>query len=147
VIPGYVIAVAKFVGVPLLVIGGMLSSISVLKGRRRKKRRLRGSGAQRVAGGWREVIDNARDLSYVVPSSMTRQEQARLLPLETMGTLARTADAMIFGVAEPVNTEIESYWSEIEKVVRYLRGGVSRARRLRAMVRVSSLRKGGRDSS
>ncbi|HEY1486876.1 MAG TPA: transglutaminase-like domain-containing protein, partial [Micromonosporaceae bacterium] len=66
-------------GPPILVVIVLAVGLLGWKWRRRRRRRTNGSTANRYAGGWRELVDLARDAGVEVPAGRTRQQQADLL--------------------------------------------------------------------
>ena len=74
-----------FVVFPLLVLLLVYGSIRLAKWVRRRRRRTRGATASQVTGGWRELIDTARDLRMPLPVKGTRLEQARALEEHVFG--------------------------------------------------------------
>ena len=74
-----------YVLVPLAVLLLVYGAIRGAKWLRRRRRRTTGGMAMRVTGGWREIIDTARDLRMPVPAKGTRIEQARALELHVDG--------------------------------------------------------------
>ncbi|MDN5765701.1 MAG: DUF3488 and transglutaminase-like domain-containing protein [Humibacillus sp.] len=74
-----------FLVVPLLVLLAVYGLIRLTKWVRRRRRRTRGTTAHRVTGGWREVVDTARDLRMPLPARGTRLEEARALELHVSG--------------------------------------------------------------
>lgn len=161
---GYVLLLVLAVGVPLLLVLVPILLIVLLKVLRRRRRRRTGSGSGRVAGGWAEVLDRARDLGVPVASSGTRHEQAHELetglaegrttrrrrrqarPVDVAGldtaALARHADAGVFGPVLPDESAVDGYWQHVESTESRLRSAVGRRRWLRSRVSVTSLRKG-----
>ena len=81
-----------FVVVPLLVVLLVYGAIRGAKWLRRRRRRTTGETASRVSGGWREVVDTARDLRMPLPVKGTRLEQARALEEHVFGPAAREAE-------------------------------------------------------
>jgi Transglutaminase-like superfamily len=71
--------VATWSGPPVLAVLLVAGGILAWKRRRRRLRRTGGSTANRYAGGWRELVDLARDSGLAVPAGRTRQQQADLL--------------------------------------------------------------------
>ena len=138
-IPTIVITLAKFVGLPSLL--GMLAagSIGALKLRRRRRRRNLGSPAQRIAGGWRELIDLANDYKFGVGANLTRREQAAALAIVNAPTLALEADSLVFGPRQPTDEAVDRYWNEVDVSLRQLGSGVGRIQRIRAFLNISSL--------
>ncbi|MBD8043032.1 transglutaminase domain-containing protein [Arthrobacter sp. Sa2BUA2] len=138
-----VLAVASL---PLVVLFGPLLVILLLKRRRRKRRRNTGGPAQRVAGGWREVLSSAADHGVLLTGRQTRREDAAVLgkafpsEAETTSVLARRADAGVFGPGDPAEEEVQAYWSEVEKLRAQLDGSVGFWQRQRARYSLRSLR-------
>ena len=66
-------------GPPILVIALLMGAVLGWKWRRRHKRRTVGTPANRYAGGWRELVDLARDAGVAMPPGQTRQQQADVL--------------------------------------------------------------------
>ena len=131
---------------PLVVLFGPLLAILLLKRRLRKQRRTAGGTAQRVAGGWREVLGAAADLGVAVSGRRTRREDAaalgRAFPAGAAATaaLARRADAGIFGPGNPSEEEVRGYWEDVESVRSSLTGTAGFWQRQRARYSLRSLR-------
>jgi hypothetical protein len=66
-------------GPPTLLVLLLAGAVIGWKWRRRNRRRTMGAIANRYAGGWREIVDLARDAGIDMPSGRTRQQQADLL--------------------------------------------------------------------
>jgi hypothetical protein len=100
-----------YVGIPLVVIGLVVAGIRLAKLVRRRRRRTRGSPAHRIGGGWREVVDTARDLRMQLPHRATRLEQARALELHVSGPPPEkpspVIDGAVIGAPLPVRPEPE----------------------------------------
>ncbi len=136
--------IAVSVAVPLLLVLGPIVLVLAYKARRRRRRRTTGPFADRVSGGWREVVDAATDLGVSPPAGSTRRETAQVLA-GTLGdhghvALAHRADATVFSAAEPAEDDVEAYWREVVVVVDSMRGSVNRRARVRAAVSLRSLR-------
>ena len=132
-IPAWVITTGKWVGGPLLVIGLLCALIVLVKVQRRRLRRTRGTPAGRLARGWREIVDHARDLgSPAVLAGTTRKEQAALLAAHDLSLLARSADSHVFGPADPDDAAATTFWREVDATRRRMSRTVGRRRRLRA---------------
>ncbi|MER2133534.1 MAG: transglutaminase-like domain-containing protein [Arthrobacter sp.] len=131
---------------PLVVLFGPLLAILLLKRRLRKRRRTAGGTAQRVAGGWREVLGAAADLGVAVSGRRTRREDAAALGRAFPGgaaataALARRADAGIFGPGDPSEEEVRGYWEDVESVRSSLTGTAGFWQRQRARYSLRSLR-------
>jgi transglutaminase-like putative cysteine protease len=141
-----VLTAAVYVGLPLLVLLGPCALLVALKLRRRRRRATAGPPSARIAGGWAEVVDTARDLGVRPLPRGTRRETASVLS-ETYGTagavaLAERADAGVFAPGEPTEEEVTRFWSEVEQSLRGMTGSVGRWRRVRRWLALTSLRKG-----
>lgn len=140
-IAGYVIGGGAVLAFPFV-------AIALLKKRRRLRRRHTGRTADRISGGWDEVVDTARDLGVTTPTRITRQESARDLA-ETFAAagpvaVAERMDAHVFGAGEPSADDVDEMWRQVNE----LRTGMARSmhplRRLRAVVSPKSLLSGRR---
>ncbi len=112
-------------GVILLVVGGITGA----KALRRKRRRTRGPASTRIAAGWREAVDQARDLGHSVPLAATRQEQTLALGRTELVDLSQQADRVIFGPGEPSGADVADYWKLVESSTKMLSASVGRGRR------------------
>jgi hypothetical protein len=139
-IPRVVVLIGTYGGPPVLAIVLACLLIVGLKALRRHRRRSRGAPATRVAAGWRELVDGARDLGQAVPPGQTRREDARTLAALELAPLAATADAVVFGPAHPAAESAAWYWAEVDRARRQMSRRMSRRQRLRAAVSLRSLR-------
>ncbi len=71
--------IAIWAGPPIALVVLLAGAVLGWKRRRRRLRRTTGSPANRYAGGWRELVDLARDSGLELPPGRTRQQQADLL--------------------------------------------------------------------
>jgi hypothetical protein len=138
------------VGIPLLLIAGPIVAILAYKARRRALRRSAEQLADRVSGGWHEVVDVVTDLGTSVPRGATRRESAGVIAgahqVPSTLVLAHRADATVFGREQPTSTDVEAFWAEVDELVGGLRSTVSTRRRVRAALSLRSVwaRIGGR---
>jgi hypothetical protein len=138
------------VGIPLLLIAGPILAILAYKARRRALRRSADQLADRISGGWHEVVDVVTDLGTTVPHGATRRESAGVIAgvhqVPSTLMLAHRADATVFGRGEPTQADVEAYWVEVDDLVGGLRSTVSTRRRVRAALSLRSVwaRIGGR---
>jgi transglutaminase-like putative cysteine protease len=143
---GIVLAALGYVGIPLLVVMVPCLLLLWLKRRRRRRRATAGPPSARIAGGWAEVIDTARDLGVRPPPRGTRRETARVLDETYLGSgavaLAERADAGVFAPGEPTDEDVAHFWADVDGSLRGMSGSVGRWRRLRARLSLASLRKG-----
>ncbi|WP_275006240.1 transglutaminaseTgpA domain-containing protein [Promicromonospora iranensis] len=138
------------VGIPLLLIAGPILAILAYKARRRAARRSAEQLADRISGGWHEVVDVVTDLGTTVPRGATRRESAGVIAgahqVPSTLMLAHRADATVFGREEPTPADVEAFWVEVDELVGGLRSTVSTRRRVRAALSLRSVwaRIGGR---
>lgn len=146
---GRVLFWVAVIGIPLLILALPVALVLGLKRRRRMGRFMTGATATRVAGGWSEVVDRARDLGLRPASAATRTEVARAIaetfPTSTEGPLspadlAWRADVSTFAERLPSPSQVEIYWQGVDEVRRSMGHSVSWWRRLRGALSLVSLR-------
>ena len=119
------------------------AAIVLLKRRRRARRRGTGRTADRISGGWAEVVDTARDLGVAGPARVTRQETARDLaatfPSTAPVAVAERMDAHVFGQGEPTTQDVEEMWRQVDELRTGMARSVHPVRRLRAAFSLTSL--------
>lgn len=139
------LAAAAWVVVPLLLLLTPVAALVWLKRRRRRRRATRGSPSARIAGGWAELVDVARDLGTPPPPRSTRRESARVLDqcYAAAGAvaLAERADQGVFAPDEPTEAEAAQFWAAVETGLRGMGSSVPRWRRVRGRLSLSSLRR------
>lgn len=122
--------------------------IGALKAARRRQRREAARAADRISGGWDELVDRASDYGAPVRAGSTRQEDAGVLTAALaeprVATLAMRADAQVFGPVEPTPDDIEAFWTQVDEIVGGMGSGRSLWQRLRARLSVRSLLEGTR---
>jgi hypothetical protein len=137
----------------LVLVLGPLLTIVLLKLRRRNKRRRAARTADRVSGGWDEIVDRAGDLGTPVPTGATRRATATTLaaayPTTPVLEVATRADTSVFGPGDPSEQEVEQYWTEVETVVKTMSASTSWWKRFTAAWSLRSFvhrrpRRGGR---
>jgi len=126
---------------PFLAVGGVTAAFAAVKARRRRRRRSTGPPATRIASGWVEMTDLARDLGEPVPTRATRREAADLLAAHQVETLARQADGAIFGPDEVDDGAVGTFWEGVDRARRSMLGELSPLARWRATVSTASLRR------
>ncbi|GEL99615.1 transglutaminase-like domain-containing protein [Cellulomonas terrae] len=143
---------AGIAAVPLLVLASPLLVVIALKALRRRRRRRSPDPVARVAGGWDEVLDTARDLRRPAGALATRNESARALAASfadvpggalvatRVGALARSADHAVFSATEPSGAHATAYWADVEQTVDAMNRSVGWRRRVRARVSTASLK-------
>lgn len=131
--------------IPLSILALPLLLIALLKSRRRKARFSDGHPAQRVGGGWSEVVSLATDMGAAVDTRATRRESAAVLaeafPASkgTTTMLARRADASIFGAGQPTEEEVREYWTIVDGSLKEMTATVGFWRRQQARFSPRSL--------
>ncbi|MDJ0319705.1 transglutaminase domain-containing protein [Pseudarthrobacter sp. PS3-L1] len=131
--------------IPLAILALPLILIALLKARRRTSRFRAGRPAQRVGGGWSEVVSLATDMGAGIDSRSTRRESAAVLaeafPASEASTLvlASRADAVIFGAGEPSDSDVAEYWTLVDGSLREMSGTMGFWRRQRAKFSPRSL--------
>ncbi len=130
-------------GIVLLLLAPFLI-IGAVKGARRTKRRRAARPADRISGGWDELVDHAVDLRAPVAAGATRSESARVvsttLSQPEVPVLADAADARVFGPGEPTPEDVDAFWREVDAIVGGMAGQVSIWRRLGARLSLRSFR-------
>ena len=128
----------------LLVLTSPLLIVAGLRVRRRRHRLGAEHPADRLAGGWAEVVDAANDLGYRVDGRRTRQEVAADLALAGSTphpvTLAQRIDSGVFGPGSPAASEAEASWLQARETIDALRRHASRRQRWTSRVSIRSLR-------
>lgn len=140
-IPGWVLAIAVAVMLPVLVVAVFATVVLWLKRRRRRRRRSAGQPAQQMAGGWEEFLDVARDAGLPVARTATRREAALLVGAASGPSLARGADRAVFGNAEAEPETVDQYWDDVVRAERELLEPLSWRAGLRARLSLTSLRR------
>ena len=136
--------------IPLSILALPLLLIALLKSRRRKSRFTDGHPAQRVGGGWNEVVSLATDMGAGIDTRATRRESAAVVAgaFPASGTtttlLARRADASIFGAGQPSEEEVKEYWTIVDGSLKEMTATVGFWRRQQARFSPRSLLADGR---
>lgn len=138
-VPAWLVALAIWLVVVLGAVGTFAGGVTVMKGRRRQRRRHAELPAMQVAGAWSELVDICRDLGVHVPLRSTRREQALSVSSADLSPLARRGDASIFGPGQPTSAEVREYWSAVDEMGQQLRDQRSRLNRVLARLSLRSL--------
>jgi hypothetical protein len=124
----------------LLILIGPASLIALLKARRRRRRAGAAHGADRLSGGWDEIVDVACDLGTPLVAGGTRMEGALMLaeryPTAGIMPVATLADTGVFGPTEPSADDTAAFWTQVNLLVKEMHGSTSRFRRLKARLSV-----------
>ena len=140
-VPGWLVGLGTWGGPPVLLVVLVCAAIIGAKGLRRRRRRSRGTPATRLAQGWLELVDHARDLGAPAIAGRTRREQARDLAAHDLGQLATIADARVFGAAQPDDASAAEFWTHVDSARDRMSRSVSRGRRMLAALSLASLRR------
>ncbi|PTT65929.1 transglutaminase, partial [Arthrobacter sp. HMWF013] len=138
--------------IPIAILALPLLLIALLKSRRRKARFTDGHPAQRVGGGWNEVLSLATDMGAGIDARSTRRESAAVVadafPAsgQTTTMLAHRADASIFGAGQPSEEEVRAYWEIVDGSLKEMTGTVGFWRRQQARFSPRSLLADGRNA-
>ncbi len=127
--------------------GGLVATpfvlIALLKTRRRSRRRRTGRTADRISGGWAEILDTADDLGVRTTPGLTRLETARALegPFPAAGPVlvAERVDSHVFGECDPESADVDETWVHVDRLRTAMRRSVHPVRRLRAYFSLRSL--------
>ena len=138
-IPGFILATARWIGPPVLIVTAICGLILGLKELRRRRRRRLGTPAMRVSGGWQEAVDYGRDLGVPVPIGQTRREDSAMLADFGVTDLAATADRAVFGPGEPDDDEADGYWQSVDDWRRTTARDLGRWQRWRVALSLRSL--------
>jgi hypothetical protein len=136
--------------IPVGILAVPLLLILLLKSRRRKARFRDGHPAQRVGGGWNEVLSLATDMGASIDAKSTRRESATVIAdaFPVTGTtttmLAHRADAAVFGAGQPSEEEVKEYWEIVDSSLEDIAGSVGFWKRQQARFSPRSLLSDGR---
>ncbi len=144
-----VAGIAAGVGIPLILVVLPVALIIGTKLRRRRARMNAEIIANRVAGGWSELTDKARDLGSTPSPYATRTEQAEsitdVFPKVSDGAdpqvLARLADTTVFGPEEVTTAQATTYWSGVDRATKGMMASVPWWRRALAWLSLRSFRR------
>lgn len=136
------LAVARVVGIGLLVLAVLLAPFLVVvaaKARRRRLRRTAPSVVQRISGGWDEFADAVIDHGFEAPPAATRSELAAVAGGLPSRVLAAVADRAVFAPESADAADADRVWGAVADLRASLDLGLSRRQRLRALVSLRSL--------
>jgi hypothetical protein len=136
VIGGISLAIIALLASPFIVIGAWKAS-------RRRSRRTADHTADRIAGGWDELTDRAVDYGARLTPGATRGEEAALvagsLAVPAVATIARTADAEVFGPTDPTQDDVDAFWKDVDDIVAGLGSEAGFWKRMKARLSLRSL--------
>ncbi len=136
------LAVAKGLGIALLVLAIILAPFVLViaaKIRRRRLRRRSPDVLQRISGGWQEFEDSVVDHGLSPAASATRSEVASIAGGTQSQVLAAVADRAIFAPDDPQESDADSVWRAVDELQASLDTGLTRWQRLRARISLRSL--------
>jgi transglutaminase-like putative cysteine protease len=146
VIPGWLVILGLSILIPLALILIPLLIVTLIKRRRRRRRQAEGTGDERVAGAWAELLDQYSELGYPIPEKLTRPLAARELETEVAGvengtlvTLAHRADDAVFSGRQIDDAAADQVWTEAMAAAAAAESAVTRFRRIRSRYRLRSL--------
>ena len=135
-VPPWVWTLVTWVAIPLGILALVLGGIAAIHGARRRRRRRSGPASRRLALGWTELVDRARDLGMPVAKGLTRKEQAAVVGFPA---LAADADAAVFGAGEPTDEAVQRYWAAVATARKDLTARSSLRRRITRRFSLTSL--------
>lgn len=141
-LPAVVVALLKYVGLPLLALVLLTLALTGTKAMRRRRRQRRGPVAARVTGAWRELLDFGRDLGIVPDAHATRREhaaQAERRGLRHAAVVAVATDAAVFGPDDPDDAAASRVWALVDEARRDATASLTRLRRAWVAVNPASL--------
>lgn len=131
--------VMRWVLPPLIAVLVIVGTILGLKAWRSHRRRTTGAMSTRIAGGWEEVLDTARDLGHRLPARATRLEQSAELGRGDVRGLAIQANAAVFGAGEVASQRVQDYWRAVATTRKAMIGELPWWRRPLARLSLTSL--------
>jgi hypothetical protein len=133
-----VLRIAAWVLAALAILLAPFIVVIAAKARRRRLRRNASTPLDRIRGGWDEFADAALDHGFETPSSATRSEVAGTVGLLPARVLAAVTDRAVFAPGEADRREADRVWDAVGELRASLDDGLTRRRRLRALVSVRS---------
>lgn len=112
--------------------------IALAKVRRRRLRRTAPTPLERIRGGWDEFADAVLDHGFEPPPASTRSEVAAVVGVLPARVLAAVADRAVFAPGETDGGEADRVWDAVAELRATLDTGLTRRRRLLALVSVRS---------
>ncbi len=129
---GIVLLIAVIIAAPFLL-------IIAAKLRRRRIRRRADSALQRIRGGWDEFEDAVVDHGLRPPPAATRSEVAGVVGTLPSRLLAAVADRAVFAPDDADPADADRVWDAVGELRSSLDVGLTRRRRLLALVSLRSL--------
>ena len=142
--PVLLVAMLGWTLLVVAVFAAPIVAILAIKARRRRRRLAAARPADRITGGWLELVDTATDAGYRPVPWQTRSEVARDLAgagVLQLDWLAPAADAAQFSPTPIDDDRARRYWREVDDRSAELLGGLGFWRRWRARLSLASLRR------
>lgn len=136
------LAVARVVGIGLLVLAVLLAPFLLIVAAKARRRRLRRSAptvVERIRGGWDEFADSVADHGYETPPAATRSELAAVAGGLPSRVLAAVADRAVFAPERADEVDADRVWDAVADLRASLDLGLTRRQRLRALISLRSL--------
>lgn len=141
----HVLAIGLYAAGGLAAASSPFVLVVAAKRRRRERRRRATRTADRVSGGWSEILDRATDLGSPVPTRMTHREGAGYLgeafvPVSA-AAVAERIESRLFAPDEPSEADAALMWHEIDGLLAAMSRAAGRRRALRARFSLRSFRR------
>ena len=145
-LPALLLAMFGWTLLVLALFAAPVAAILAIKAHRRRRRLSAARAADRITGGWQQLMDTAVDAGYRPAGWLTRSEVAHDLAgagVLQVDWLAPAADAAQFSPTPVDDERARSYWREVDDRSAELLGGLGFRRRWRARLSLASLRRRG----
>jgi hypothetical protein len=140
--PALLVAMLGWTLLVLAVFATPIVVILAIKAHRRRRRLAAARAADRITGGWQQLVDTAVDAGYRPSGWHTRAETAEDLAgrgVLTVDWLAPAADAAQFSPTPVDDERARRYWREVDDRSAELLGGLGFWHRWRARLSLASL--------
>ncbi len=144
--PAALLAMLGWTVLILALLAAPIVAVLAIKAGRRRRRLAADRPADRITGGWQQLMDTATDVGYRPVTSHTRSETARELAgigVLEVDWLAPAADAAQFSPTPVDDEHAQRYWREVDDRSAELLGSLGFRRRWRARLSLASLRPPG----
>lgn len=142
--PALLLAMLGWTLLVLALFATPIVTILAIKSMRRRRRLAAPGPADRITGGWQQLVDTAVDTGYRPTTWHTRSEVAHDLAgagVLQVDWLAPAADAAQFSPTPVDDERARSFWREVDDRSTELLGGLGFWRRWRARLSLASLRR------
>ncbi|MDE0545146.1 transglutaminase family protein [Microbacterium sp. C7(2022)] len=145
---GFILLIAGSLLLTLALLLAPFLIIGAIKASRRRRRLQAERSADRISGGWEELVDRAADYGSPVRVGGTRMDDATTVSTAfeqtAVVTLAARADAEVFGPTDPTDQDVAEFWRQVDDIVAEMGRSTSVWGRLRARLSLRSLLAGTR---